>query len=82
MNQLFIRIVNDHGLKQQYPEQVAKLVETLFKLVLPHVKQIYRQSNIFSSVPEIAATFCINTSEQHFHELFKYFTEATCCDIL
>lgn len=78
-------IGNDAHLKQQYPDQHQKLVQILYTYVLPFVKQNYRQSNVFGSVPEIAATFCTYANglyvSTNFQDLFKYFTEATCCDI-
>lgn len=70
---------------QMYIEQQQKILQILYKYVLPFVKQIYRQSNVFSGVPDIAATFCIHANRmngmENFQDLFKYFTEATCCDI-
>lgn len=58
---------------------------TLYKHILPFVKQTFRQSNVFGGVPDIAATFCIHAIGQHgmatFQDLFTFFTEATCCDI-
>lgn len=76
--------INNAELQQQYSEQYLKLMQSIFKFILPYVKQIYRQSNVFSSVPDIAATFCQYANGQNglpaFEELFKYFTETTCCD--
>lgn len=71
-------------LQQQYTEPYLKVMQSIFKYILPHVKQIYRQSNVFSNVPEIAATFCLYATGTnglpHFDDLFKYFTEIPCCD--
>lgn len=85
VNQFFMYIVKDINLKQQYPEQHRKVIQTLYKYILPFVKQIYRQSNVFGGVPDIAATFTLNANGYDglasFQDLFKHFTEATCCDI-
>lgn len=85
INRLFINIEKDMHLKQVYPEQHQKVINILYKYILPFVKQIYRQSNVFGGVPEIAATFCVKANGQHgtatFHDLFKHFTETPCCDI-
>lgn len=68
-----------------YPEQHQKVINILYKYILPFVKQIYRQSNVFGGVPDIAATFCIQADNQNgsdnFQDLFKHFTEAPCSDI-
>lgn len=86
INKLFTTNVSNIHLKQLYPEQYQKVMSILFKHILPFVKQIYRQSNVFSGVPDIAASFCIhaNSGQQgmpNFHDLFTFFTESTCCDI-
>lgn len=71
--------------QRHYPEQYEKVIQILYRHILPFVKQIYRQSNVFGGVPDIAATFCIfahgQNSLANFHDLFNHFTEATCCDI-
>lgn len=76
--------INNVELQQQYSEQYLKLMQSIFKFVLPYVKRTFPKSNVFSSVPEIAATFCQYASGQNglpaFDEQFKYFTETTCCD--
>lgn len=78
-------IGKDIHLMQQYPEQRQKVIQMLYKNVLPFVKQIYRQSNVFGGVPDIAATFCIHANGQNglanFQDLFKHFTEVSCCDV-
>lgn len=85
LNKLFIRMENDFDAKARYHEEYSKVVQILFKLILPYVKQVYRQSNAFSGVPDIAATFCLNANGMNgtptFVDLFQYFTEAACCDI-
>lgn len=86
VNRLFVNIEKDMHLKQVYAEQYQKVNHILYKYILPFVKQIYRQSNVFGGVPEIAATFCVNANGQcgtmiTFDDLFKHFTEAPCCDI-
>lgn len=85
INKFFVSIGKDMHLKQLYPEQHQKLIQILYKHILPFVKQIYRQSNVFGGVPEIAATFCIHANGQtglaNFQDLFKHFTDAACCDI-
>lgn len=85
INKFFVCIGKDIHLKQQYPEQHQKIIQTLYKYILPFVKQIYRQSNVFGGVPDIAATFATHANGQeglaNFQDLFKHFTEATCCDI-
>lgn len=85
INKLFVGIGNDIHLKQVYPEQHQKVISILYKYILPLVKQIYRQSNVFGGVPDIAATFCIHANGQSgmvsFQDLFKHFTETACCDI-
>lgn len=72
-------------LKQLYPEQHQKVIQILYKHILPFVKQIYRQSNVFGGVPDIAATFCTHANGQtnlaNFQDLFRHFTDAACCDI-
>lgn len=85
INKFFVCIGKDIHLKQQYPEQHQKIIQTLYKYILPFVKQNYKQSNLFSGVPDIAATFVIHANGQgglaNFQDLFKHFTDATCCDI-
>lgn len=70
---------------QLYIDQQQKIIQILYKYVLPFVKQVYRQSNVFSGVPDIAATFCTHANglngTANFQDLFKHFTEATCCDM-
>lgn len=66
-------------------EKYIRMTQAVYKYILPHVKNIYRQSNVFSSVPDVAATFCLRANGQNglpnFDELFKYFTETACTDI-
>lgn len=82
---MFVAIGKDIHLMQQYPEKRQKVIQILYKNVLPFVKQIYRQSNVFGGVPDIAATFCIHANGQNglanFQDLFKHFTEVSCCDV-
>lgn len=73
-------------LAQLYPEQHKKVMSILYKHILPFVKQIYRQSNVFGGVPDIAASFCMHANIGQyglatFPDLFTFFTESTCCDI-
>lgn len=85
INKLFTSNASNVHLKQLYPEQHQKITNILFKYILPFVKQIYRQSNVFGGVPDICASFCIHANGQHgmptFQDLFTFFTESTCCDI-
>lgn len=86
MNKLFLAIGRDVYLMQMYPEKHQKIIQILYKNVLPFVKQIYPQSNVFGGVPEIAAAFCTHANGQNgtpkFQDLFKHFTESECCDVL
>lgn len=83
INKLFESNASNVHLKQ--PEQHQKIISILFKHILPFVKQIYRQSNVFGGVPDIAASFCRHANGQQgvptFQDLFTFFTESTCCDI-
>ena len=85
IHKLFVNIGKDMHLMQHYPEQHQKVIQTLYKHVLPFVRRIYRQSSVFGGVPDIAVAFCTHASGHNgmasFQELFKDFTEATCCDI-
>lgn len=66
-------------------EKYVRLIQAIYKYVLPHIKNVYRQSNVFSIVPDVAATFCLYANGvnglPNFDELFKYFTEISCADI-
>lgn len=72
-------------MKSRHPDDCAKITQILFRSILPHVKNAYRQCNVFSGVPDIASTFCIYATGQYgvpaFKDLFQYFAEAMCCDI-
>lgn len=85
LNRLMVCIQNHPGLEGRHVADHNRIVQIMFGAVLPHVKTAYRQSNGFSCVPDIAATFCVYASGQNglpsFKELFQYFTEASCCDI-
>lgn len=85
INKLFTSIATNNHSKQLYPDQHQKIMSILFKHILPLVKQIYRQSNVFGGVPDISASFCIHATGQcgmpTFQDLFTFFTESTCCDI-
>lgn len=85
LNRLLVCIQNHAGLQGRHADDHSKIIQIMFKSVLPHVKTAYRQINGFSCVPDIAATFCVYASGQNglpaFKDLFQYFAEASCCDI-
>lgn len=85
MDRLIVCLEKDAGLRSRNPGEYNKITQIVYKSVLPHVKNAYRQCNIFSGVPEIASTLCVYATGQNgvpsFKDLFQYFTEALCCDI-
>lgn len=85
IEKLLIFIGHNHILQTRHPQEHAKVKVFLFKSILPHIKQIYRHSNVFNGVPETAATFTLNATGENgipiFADLFKFFTEAVVYDI-
>lgn len=81
-----LNLIGHHYLlKTRHPQEHTNVKVFLFKSILPHIKQIYRHSNVFNGVPETAATFSLNATGENgvpiFADLFKFFTEAVVCDI-
>lgn len=69
---------------QKYGDKYMKLIHNIFRIILPYVKKIFRQSDALGVSAEIASTFCLLATGKNglptFDDLFKYFTEASCCD--
>lgn len=85
LDSLIVYLERNAGLKSRNPTEYHKITQISYKSVLAHVKNAYRQCNIFSGVPDIASSLCIYATGQNgmpsFKDLFLYFTEAVCCDI-
>lgn len=84
MNGVLLRI-NSSELRQKYSEKHTRLIQAIYRLILPHVRKVFRQSDALGVAPDIASTLCTFATGRdtlpQFDDLFKYFTESSCCDI-
>lgn len=66
-------------------ENLNKFLIIIYKHILPFIKQIYLQNNISEKIPELAANFCLCTTELNglptFENLFNYFYDINCDNI-
>lgn len=83
MNSVLLK-VNNSEFQQKYNSKHLKLFQNIYRLILPHVKKVFRQSDALGGLSDIASTLCLfatgKDSLPTFDDLFKYFTETMCCD--